>query len=230
MTAGTTAAGTTAAGNTIDANMPVGDVVTQYPSAARIFARHHIDFCCGGDQSLADACAKHDLPVHALIQAIRAAPIDAPMWTDMSLTAICDELERRYHRPLDDELPRLEALAKKVARVHGEKHPELHEVATTFAALHGELRRHMYKEEKVLFPMIRAHAQAPDGPIRVMRHEHDDAGAALRKMHALTHGYEPPADGCNSYRALMHGLAQLEHELHLHIHVENNVLFPRALA
>jgi regulator of cell morphogenesis and NO signaling len=215
-----------------DSSTPVGELVTQWPGAAKVFARHGIDFCCGGGKSLEAACAERALPTQTVLDELAEAqaPSDEPNWAEMELAQMCDELERRYHRPLDEEMPRLEALAEKVARVHGDNHPELRDLARVFAGLVSELTNHMMKEEQVLFPMIRARGAAPPPPIQVMRHEHDEAGAALREMRKLGADYRPPDDACNSYRALMEGLAELEHDLHMHIHVENNVLFPRALS
>lgn len=214
----------------VDNNMPVGEVVAKWPAAARVFARHQIDFCCGGGKSLAAACAAKDVAVDVVVADIQAAetPSDEPDWSSMSLEQMCDELERRYHRPLDEELPRLQGLADKVARVHGSRHPELLELAAVYRALHQELSAHMLKEERILFPMIRRTGMAPPPPIRVMRHEHDNAGDSLRRMRALTSDYRLPEDACNSYQALFSGLSALEHDLHMHIHVENNMLFPRA--
>ena len=133
---------------------------------------------------------------------------------------------------------RLAELIDKVAGHHGERHPELFDLRKTFARLHNELDLHLLKEERVLFPlvkqleaahqMIAMHCGSVANPIRVMEHEHDDAGTALRQIRDLTRDFQVPADGCSSWKALCHGLAALETDLHLHIHKENNILFPRA--
>jgi regulator of cell morphogenesis and NO signaling len=137
-----------------------------------------------------------------------------------------------YHQPLKEELPRLEAMARKVLQVHGEKEPQmLAELLAVFLGLKAELEPHMEKEEQILFPMIeRRQGVLADGPVEVMREEHDRAGLALKRLRELTNDYEVPPRACNTWRALWHGLAALEESLHQHIHLENNVLFPRALA
>lgn len=215
---------------TMDARTTVGEVVTQSPGAAKVFGKHGIDFCCGGGKSLADVCGEAGLAVAEVLAEIEAAdtPPETPAWTALDPTQMCDEIERRYHRPLDTEFGRLDALAQKVAGVHGERHPELREIATLYGALRSELEHHMMKEERVLFPMIRQMGFAPPPPVQVMRHEHEEAGETLRQLRRLANGYQLPDDACNSYRALYQGLEALERELHEHIHVENNILFPRA--
>jgi regulator of cell morphogenesis and NO signaling len=210
--------------------MMVGDIVTTAPGAARVFARHGIDFCCGGVRPLAEACGERGVAIDVVMREIAAAaaPPDAPDWSALAPAALCDEIERRYHRPMDEEFGRLDALAHKVAAVHGERHPELRELAETYSTLREELEQHFMKEEQVLFPMIRKLGHAPPPPVYVMRQEHEDAGHSLRKLRQLASGYVPPADACNSFRALYEGLEAFERDLHEHIHVENNVLFPKA--
>ena len=136
-----------------------------------------------------------------------------------------------YHRPLDEELPRLEAMARKVFTVHQDKDPErLGAIVSVYTGLKAELEQHMEKEEQILFPMIQqGDGFQADGPIAVMQEEHESAGAALRRLRELTNDYTVPPEACNTWRALWHGLAALEESLHQHIHLENNILFPRAL-
>ena len=137
-----------------------------------------------------------------------------------------------YHRPLEEELPRLEQMGAKVVRVHGQRMPEvLPELLSVLRGLKHELLSHMMKEERILFPIIRQGVgSSADGTISVMQREHDSAGEALQRLRELTGGYEVPAGACNTWRALWHGLAALEADMHQHIHLENNILFPRALA
>ena len=140
-----------------------------------------------------------------------------------------------HHTYLRSELPRLHAMTRRVAQVHGGHTPSLVEVDEVFGAMADELAGHMMKEEQILFPAIAAMSQGGavmplDGPIACMLHEHDDAGAALSRMRELTNGFTPPAEACNTYRALFAGLLELEDDLHRHIHLENSVLFPAALA
>ena len=216
----------------IGKSTPVGTIVARRPAAARVFERHGIDYCCGGRASLAEACAPRRLDPGAMLREIDEAdaPADAIDWASLSPPALCDAIEQRYHRSLDRELPRLEELAAKVARAHGARHAVAIAVSEVVHRLSAELTRHMAKEEGVLFPMIRATGMAPPPPISVMLAEHEDVGEALRTLRRLTNDYELPDDACNSYRALYAGLAELEHELLQHMHVENNILFPRVSA
>jgi regulator of cell morphogenesis and NO signaling len=219
----------------ITKDTPVGQIAAAAPLATRVFARHGIDFCCGGGVPLEAACADRDLQVDAVLEEIdgelRASDEAAVSWEGSAPDALIEHILETYHRPLDEELPRLEAMARKVHMVHGEKDPErLGALVATFTALKAELEQHMAKEEQILFPMIReGHSAMAGGPISVMHAEHDDAGAALRKLRELTDDYTPPAGACNTWRALWHGLADLERSLHEHIHLENNVLFPAVL-
>jgi regulator of cell morphogenesis and NO signaling len=156
------------------------------------------------------------------------------------MVEMIDHIVATHHAYLRRELPRLTALAGLVFGAHGSRHPELKELCGIFDSLREELLLHMLKEEKVLFPIIarlegaseipQFHCGSVMNPIRAMEHEHDDAGAALARLREIAGGYIPPADACPSYRALLEGLAELERDLHLHIHEENNVLFPRARA
>jgi regulator of cell morphogenesis and NO signaling len=214
-----------------DKHATVGSIVAARPAAARVFERHGIDYCCGGSSQLQQVCDDKQLDIDEIVQEIddQTLPPGTPDWASMDLATMCNEIERRWHRPLDTELPRLETLSQKVARVHGNNRPALRELADLYATLKSELTVHMMKEEQVLFPMIRARGSAPPPPIGVMRHEHDNAGALLRAMRASTDQYTLPESACASYRALFSGLVELERSLHAHIHVENNVLFPRAL-
>jgi regulator of cell morphogenesis and NO signaling len=155
------------------------------------------------------------------------------------LADLVDHITARHHEYLRSALPRLEGLLEKVEKAHGAKHPEMVEVRRIFAAFHPALMQHMMKEEMALFPMLRQlgdpngarafHCGSVANPIRVMLMEHDEAGAAMERFRALTHDYTPPEDGCNTFRAALHGLAELEEDMHRHVHLENNVLFPRAI-
>jgi regulator of cell morphogenesis and NO signaling len=213
----------------------VGKLAAEYPLATRVFARHDIDYCCGGGRPLADVCAKQGLDVQKVIaeieKEIAVTPFSPERWDTASLDNIIDHILAAYHRPLSEELRRLELMACKVLKVHGEKDPErLRELVDVFVALHEELLDHMAKEETILFPMIRrGQGASADGPVAVMLHEHDDAGSALRRLRELTNNYQAPAEACTTWRALYQGLAALEEAMHQHIHLENNILFPRAL-
>lgn len=223
----------------------VADWVMDMPARARVFERLGIDYCCGGKKRLLDACAARGLSAPAVrdeLAATRNEPGGEGVerdWRVAPLGDLCDHIERRFHAALREELPRLAGMLQRVVKAHGERHPEIRVVAQVFDAFREELGAHMLKEERVLFPAIRdlERGRRPagccanlDAPIAAMEHEHESAGQALQRMHELTGGYQAPEDGCTTYRVLMDGLATLEREMHAHVHLENNVLFPRAEA
>lgn len=223
----------------------VGELVAERPERARVLEQFAIDFCCGGQRSLADACCQRNLAVADVERALdvkdeRSA--DQPDWTQAPLAALVADIVERHHAFLRAELPRLGAMLDKVVARHGDVHPFLRDLQRTYVAMWEELANHMLKEELVLFPQVvrLEEADASGGPapqfhcgtvlqpIHVMEDEHRSAGNALAKMHDLANGYRPPADACTTWLALWHGLEALEADLHLHIHKENNILFPRA--
>ena len=224
-------------------NRTVGDLVTERPGRAEVMEKYGIDYCCGGGRPLAEACASVEVdPVRVaaeLSAADAANPREAtPGWETMSLAALTDHVVDTHHAYLGTALPRITALVEKVVKAHGQNHPELAELQGLFAGFAEELRQHMAKEEVVLFPMIRqleatgevsGHCGGVQNPIGVMRLEHDAAGDALARMRQLTGGYTPPEDACNTYRVMLHSLYELERDMHRHVHLENNVLFPRAI-
>ena len=220
---------------TIQNETTVGQIATEHPLATRVFHRHGIDFCCGGGKPLKDVCAARGIDTDVVLAEIQkeldASAKPEERWDQASLEELIDHILVTYHEPLREELPRLETMAGKVLDVHRDKDPDtLSELQTICVDLHAELKNHMAKEEQVLFPMIRSGQGAmAGGPITVMLHEHDSAATALRRLRELTKDYEVPAEACNTWRALWHGLAALEASLHQHIHLENNILFPRAL-
>ena len=218
----------------IQKNTPVGKIASEHPAATRVFHRFGIDFCCGGGKSIEVACTKRGVDTTIVLDALREElkdpDPDATDWNTADLADLIGHILTAYHRPLQSELPRLDAMTKKVASVHHDKDARLEQLRDLFTDLNNELTSHMMKEEQILFPMIlQGQGASAGGPISVMEHEHDSAGATLRKMRALTDNFEPPAEACNTWRAMFHGLKELERELHLHIHLENNILFPRAL-
>lgn len=213
----------------------VGQIATEHPLATKVFARHGIDFCCGGGKPLGEVCEKLGLDSKAILDEIEreiAQPSEKQVrWDEAPLDELIQHILTAYHAPLKEELPRLESMSRKVVDVHRDKRPEmLPELLTVFIGLKAELDQHMVKEEQILFPMIqRGQGAMAGGPISVMEHEHDSAGRALHRLRELTDGYEVPAGACSTWRALWHGLAALEDSLHRHIHLENNILFPRVL-
>lgn len=219
----------------------VAALVLEEPSRARVFERYGIDYCCGGETPLETACAARGLDVGAVLAALAEPPARGAEdvdWSTASVAALVDHIVEQHHAYLREELAPLAALVDKVARAHDDAHPELAEVQETFRAVADELDDHMRKEERVLFPACVAlergaaetALESVSSPIRVMLHEHDEVGAGLARLRELTSGYEPPADACNSYRAMLDRLLTLELDTHRHVHEENNVLFPRALA
>jgi len=214
--------------------MLVGELAARHPLATRVFARHHIDFCCGGGRPLGDVCEMQGLDVETVMQEIgrEVSPAETIVRWDLSpIGELIDYILIKYHTSLHEELPRLEAMARKVAHVHGDKDPErLPRLVQAVLELKTELESHMLKEEGILFPMIRSgRGTGADGPIAVMMREHEEAGDLLRLIRELTNNYTVPAEACNTWQALWRGLEALETDLHDHIHLENNILFPRAL-
>jgi regulator of cell morphogenesis and NO signaling len=219
---------------TVLAETTVGQVASEHPIATRVFARHQIDFCCGGGRPIADICAAMGLDTAAILQEINVelstADFDVDQWNEAPLPDLIEHIVGTYHRSLDEELPRLEFMARKVLRVHGDKAPDiLPALVSTLLGLRTELEEHMAKEENILFPMILAgKGRSALGPISVMEEEHESASASLSQLRELTDDYRVPEGACNTWGALWHGLAALEKDLHQHIHLENNILFPRS--
>lgn len=225
---------------TITEQTLVSDIAATLPSSVRVFQQHGVDFCCGGKRPLAVICEEQGLAFDEIARAIEAsAAVPAPErdWTTEPLSDLIDHIVSTYHDSLRSELPRLQAMASKVLTVHGSKADHLARLDHIVAELAADLTAHMQKEELVLFPAIRA-AAAGGGtpsawiaaPISVMEREHDYAGALLGELRRITGDYTAPEWACQTFRALYNGLDELERSMHLHVHLENNVLFPRALA
>jgi regulator of cell morphogenesis and NO signaling len=221
----------------ISPDSTLGELVTADPSLARHLELHGLDYCCGGSRTIAEACSIHRLDVDEVITELaRTIHPPAPAWTVMDAGDLTEHIEATHHRYLWEELPRLSALIDKVTSVHGARHSELTDVCRCFESLRADLEPHLLKEERVLFPMIRElstattmpsfHCGSLTNPITVMMREHDTAGELLARLRELTDHYTPPADACASYEMLYRGLAELEADTHLHVHKENNVLFP----
>lgn len=223
----------------------IGQIVTQQPYLARVFEKLGSDYCCGGGKTLSEACAERGLDLKTVsevleaTEATRSAPSSEADYGTMTMTELADHIVTTHHVYLRNELPRLERMVHKVAAAHEHNHPQTRELANVFNGLKMELDQHMMKEEQILFPAIRALEGAGQAmefscgsvaqPIRMMEQEHENAGNALRRMHELTNAYTPPEDACNTYRAMLDGLRELESDLHQHIHKENPILFPKAI-
>ncbi|HIG31000.1 MAG TPA: iron-sulfur cluster repair di-iron protein [Verrucomicrobiales bacterium] len=228
--------------NTTTMELTVGELVSERPRRSRVFEDYGIDYCCGGKKLLAEACVKKGVAFDEVLRqladsdAVQENTVD---YNIMALDELVNHIVSTHHEYLSQELPRLENISEKVAKVHGGTDARLCKLAQVVQGLSAELQSHMMKEERVLFPIIRqlAHADTlplmPCGalvnPIRAMEAEHDTASGSLESMRQLTDGYTPPEWACNTYRALLDRLHELELDLHQHIHKENNILFPKAL-
>lgn len=227
----------------------VRELALENPQATRIFERLGIDYCCGGNKSLEEACTAARLSPNEVLQSLKAAEQGANgngkdrNWQTEALGDLVDHINNTHHKYTREEIARLGPLFDKVCSVHGNNHPELLEMRTSFRGLAGELTMHMMKEEMVLFPYIVRMEEAviqkepvlppPFGsvqnPVAMMIHEHDSAGEALHAMRQASAGYTAPPDACISFQTLYRALTEFEADLHQHIHLENNILFPRAI-
>ena len=218
----------------------VGELVAERPGRSRVFQSFNIDFCCQGGRTLREACERKGVATATVVEQLEAeqeaksAPEDNP--AELPADALAEYIFQKHHQFLWNELPRLHAMSKRVAQVHGAHTPSLVELFHVFCWLENELTTHLMKEEQVLFPAIMEMVGDPnksiplDGPIACMLGEHNEAGEALARLRELSHGFQPPPEACNTYRALFAGLRDLEEDLHRHIHLENAVLFPQARA
>ncbi|MEZ4911512.1 MAG: iron-sulfur cluster repair di-iron protein [Saprospiraceae bacterium] len=231
----------------IQKNTIIGELVAQDYRAASVFKKYGIDFCCQGNRSIQDACEAKDIDASAVVTDLNDANkstlesiIDYQSWP---LDLLVDYIEKKHHRYVVDKSQEIKPYLEKICRVHGDRHPELLEINENFNTTAGELAAHMKKEELILFPFIRKMAKAKQekialraphfdtvqDPIQMMMHEHTTEGERFRKIEALTDNYTPPLDACNTYRVTFALLKEFEADLHLHIHLENNILFPKAI-
>jgi regulator of cell morphogenesis and NO signaling len=235
--------------STMTTTKTVGELAAENPAAARVFEKLGIDYCCHGSRNLGEACRAAALPVgvveDALEVALETARAASPVrnWTAEPLADLIAHIRNTHHQYTRSEVARLEPLFGRVCAAHAANHSELHRMRETFSALAHELGLHLMKEEMVLFPYIERMEEAvveksplppaPFGsvqnPVAMMVSEHDGAGEALRGLRAASNGYTVPPDACPSYRALYQALAAFEADFHQHIHLENNILFPRAI-
>lgn len=222
----------------------VGELVAQRPSRSRVFEKLGIDYCCGGKKPLSEACAEKGIAADTVLTVLLAIEEPAASgernWTNATLVELSRHIEQTHHEYLKRELPRLGAIVHRVAAVHGDRHSWLAEFESVYSRFAAEMQAHMMKEEQVLFPLIRSLESGEESltaacghgvghPIRIMEHEHDDAARSLARMRELSGGFTPPADACNTFRAMLDGLGELEAETHQHVHKENSILFPKAL-
>ena len=232
----------------VDLNRTVRDLAVENPAATRVFEKFGIDYCCGGSKSLREACAEANVAPDRLLELLQSAGRTKSTkgnkdWKSEPLSDLIDHIVKTHHAYTRAELDRLEPLLAKVCSVHGQRHPKLLEIRQLFGGLSQELTMHMMKEEQVLFPYINRMEEAVlerrpimpsmfgtvQNPVQMMMHEHDSAGQALHEMRELSAGYTPPQDACVSFQTLYRALDEFEQDLHQHIHLENNILFPRAV-
>ncbi|HNX12830.1 MAG TPA: iron-sulfur cluster repair di-iron protein [Paludibacteraceae bacterium] len=219
----------------------IGDIVTQDFRAAEVFKKAGIDFCCGGSQSLEAACRDKKLDVAEIESELEklenSEPGSSHKFNEWKLDFLFDYIVNTHHQTVMKLLPELTFYTQKIAEVHGDNHPELSEIANLFAQVDTELRQHLRNEEEVLFPAIRevlktnsAESKATIiSEITRMTGEHEFAGGAMDKINELSHRYAVPEDGCNTYRVAYKLLEQFEDDLHIHVHLENNILYPKAM-
>ena len=225
----------------------IGQFVAEDFRTAAVFSKHNIDFCCKGDRTLEEVCEKKGIDPNILLEEIHNVlntnsnqSIDYKSWP---LDLLIDYIEKKHHRYIEEKVPVLLQFLNKLCQVHGERHPELFQINELFKASAGELAAHMKKEELILFPFVKKMVNAKLGlcaidspgfgtvenPIAMMKHEHENEGERFRQIAKLSNNYNPPEDACNTYRVTYAMLCEFEKDLHLHIHLENNILFPQAI-
>ncbi|WP_298493362.1 iron-sulfur cluster repair di-iron protein [uncultured Algibacter sp.] len=225
----------------------IGQFVAEDYRTASVFSKYKIDFCCNGNRTINEVCEKKGMDSNVLLDELNSVlnlkgeqTIDYKSWP---LDLLIDYIEKKHHRYVEEKIPVLLQFLNKLCKVHGERHPELFEINSLFTASAGELAAHMKKEELILFPFVKkmvnanmsqGEVEAPQfgtvgNPIDMMKEEHDNEGVRFRKIAELTNNYNPPADACNTYKVTYAMLEEFEKDLHLHIHLENNILFPKAV-
>jgi regulator of cell morphogenesis and NO signaling len=229
-------------------NQTLAQIVTSNHQAASVFEKYHLDFCCKGKRPLADACLEKNLSTEKIVNELSEA-MSKPVATSagvlldyISLSGLCDYIVATHHAYVKQASAQTILYLEKIASKHGDRHPELREIFDLFSQAKDELSDHMLKEETILFRRIKELEQQSnnattiphaagyiEAPIAVMEHEHDSAGTLLEQIRVLTNDYTPPADACTTYRVAFASLQAFELDLHQHVHLENNILFPRAI-
>ncbi|KAF2081533.1 iron-sulfur cluster repair di-iron protein [Flavobacterium sharifuzzamanii] len=228
-------------------NKTIGSFVAEDFRTAAVFSKYRIDFCCKGNRTVTEVCEKQNIDADALlenvlqvVQSENNGTIDFNSWP---LDLLADYIEKTHHRYVEEKINVLLPFLDKLCKVHGANHPELFKINELFIGCAGELSQHMKKEELVLFPFVKRMVKTKDtdgilhqpsfgtvsNPIAMMMHEHDNEGERFREIATLTDNYTPPADACTTYRVTFAMLKEFEADLHKHIHLENNILFPKAV-
>lgn len=231
-----------------DTTTTIGEIVAEDFRTAAVFSKYGIDFCCKGHRTIEEVCEKKNIPPDQLLNILNEAMagtngqnIDYASWPS---DLLIDYIEKKHHRYVEEKTPVLRQFLDKLCKVHGERHPELFKVNELFMLSAGDLASHMKKEELILFPFVRQmvhakedgrpihapHFSTVENPIAMMKHEHEAEGERFEQIAEITNQYTPPADACNTYRVTYAMLKEFEQDLHTHIHLENNILFPRAIA
>lgn len=210
------------------AQQAIGQIAVELPGATAVFRRHKLDFCCGGQLALQEACERKQLSVDTVLaelEGLQRVDVDV---AQQPVPEVIDHILQRYHAVHREQLPELIRMARRVEAVHRESPDVPTGLADHLEAMEQELLDHMDKEENILFPLLRAGGRGmAHNPIAAMRHEHTSHGEQLERLMALAHDTKPPAGACNTWRALYAGIAQLSDDLINHIHLENNLLFPQ---
>ena len=224
----------------------IGSIVAKDLRAGMVFEQFGLDFCCNGNQSVATACKHAAADLNQVLEALDKIDVTGKPGVDYNswpLDLLADYIEKKHHRYVSAQIPIIQGLLEKTGRVHGDKHPELLTIKELFSECAGELAMHMKKEELMLFPFIKKMTQASqshnrqpsapfgsvENPIYAMLQEHNTEGERFNSISALSSNYTTPPDGCNTYRTAYHALKEFQEDLHLHIHLENNILFPKAI-
>ena len=230
----------------VDTNKTIGEMVADDFRTASVFSVNKIDFCCKGNRTLDEVCSQKGLDVYTVLEQLEKATatdntsIDFNTW---ELDLLIDYIEKKHHRYVEEKIPVLLSFLLKLEQVHGVAHPELFEIKNLFKRTADELTQHMKKEELILFPYIKKMVEADRtksalsapgfgsvaNPIAMMMEEHENEGNRFEKIVAISNNYTPPADGCNTYKVTFQMLQEFESDLHTHIHLENNILFPKAI-
>lgn len=225
----------------------IGQIVAEDFRAARVFEKYQIDFCCKGNRPLEEVASESNLDLDSLtaeIEEVKTSGVQGDHNFDSwPLDLLADYIVKTHHKYTEEQTTKLKPYIEKLCQVHGDHHPELFEIKEIFGKLSGDVAAHMKKEEIILFPFIKkvvaakdagekleAPASRMENPVNMMMHDHSDQGDMFRKIAELSNEYTLPADGCNTYNVTLNMLKELEQDLHKHIHLENNILFPKAVA
>lgn len=225
----------------------IADYVTEDYRTAAVFKKYNIDFCCNGNRGIEEATKKSGIDPAKIYRDLEEIKLQNNSGTTdyqgWPLDLLADYIEKRHHRYVVEKTPIISAFLNKLCKVHGSRHPELFEIDREFTECAGQFAAHMKKEELILFPFIHKMVKAKmsgtelstphfgtvENPVHMMMEDHDAEGERFRRIAALSNNYTPPADGCNTYRVTFAMLAEFEEDLHLHVHLENNILFPKAI-